>query len=121
MGLRIWVGAVGKRIADNKGVFAGTVVGTQVCPNLTTTGTGALTANTFYDIYNGGTVPSTGIDLSCLTPTYIPSALPSDPTLASGADTGYDLSVDAVGRVTIRATGGAEPSIPNSTTISLTR
>ena len=104
--------AVGQRIADNKGNFAGVVNGAtpaQTCPNVSTTGASPLTVDTDYSIFNG-TVVGTGVDLSCLMPTYIPS-VPTDPTLASGADTGYDLRIDSAGRITIKAVGELNPTI----------
>jgi len=105
--------AIGQRIADNKGVFDGSfTVGTDTytCP--------VLTAGTDYAIKSSG-----GIDLSCLTPTYIPAALPFDPS-ATGAhwtgstdyDTGYHVMVDSAGRYTVSA-----PSAELGETISVTR
>lgn len=105
--------AIGQRTADNKGVFDGAfTVGsdTYTCP--------ALTAGVDYDIASSG-----GIDLSCLTPTYIPAALPFDPS-ASGAhwssatdyDTGYHVLVDSSGRYTVSA-----PSAELGDTVSVTR
>jgi type IV pilus assembly protein PilA len=89
--------AIGQRIADNKGVFGG---GTPNCP--------ALTVGTNYDIT--ATAGANNIDLSCLTPTYIPTALPFDPsaagalwTSATNYDTKYQVSVDANGRYTVAA------------------
>jgi prepilin-type N-terminal cleavage/methylation domain-containing protein len=87
--------AIGQKLADSKGVFAG---GTPACP--------ALTATTLYEIGTGAvpTAPATAmIDLSCLTPTYIPSVIPTDPVGGSAANTGYDVVVDALGRYTISA------------------
>jgi type IV pilus assembly protein PilA len=92
--------AIGQDIADNKGVFGG-VCG-NILPSPTATahiGTGAA-----------------DIDLSCLVPTYIPSAIPTDPNGGTAADTGYTVSVDANGRVTVAA-----PNAQLSTTISITR
>jgi type IV pilus assembly protein PilA len=105
--------AIGQRIADNKGIFEGEfTVGedTYTCP--------ALTAGTDYAIKSSG-----GLDLSCLTPTYIPASLPVDPS-ASGAhwksasdyDTGYQVSVDDNGRYTVSA-----PSAELGEAISVTR
>src|ERR1051326_3081654 len=83
--------AIGQRIADNKGIFEGTfTVGADsyTCP--------ALVADTDYLITSAAGAGS--IDLSCLTPTYIPAALPSAPsaagahwTGASDYDTGYHV------------------------------
>ncbi|HVW71945.1 MAG TPA: prepilin-type N-terminal cleavage/methylation domain-containing protein [Candidatus Paceibacterota bacterium] len=108
--------AVGQRIADNKGVFDGTfTVGTDTytCP--------ALTAGTEYDITS---VAGAGkVDLSCLTPTYIPAALPFDPsapgahwTSAADYDTGYHVLMDSAGRYTVSA-----PSAELGEAISVTR
>ena len=95
--------AIGQRLADNKGVFNGAVTYgglIYTCPT--------LAANTTYDIASGG--PGNTIDLSCLTPTYIPTGLPYDPstagahwTSASDYDTKYNVVVDANGRFTISA------------------
>ena len=98
--------AIGQRTADNKGVFSGQfTIGseTYTCPQVPNDGT-AL------EIKSG---TGSGIaDLSCLTPTYIPAALPVDPaggsykwTSASDYDTGYALSVDSLGRYTVSAQG----------------
>ena len=97
--------AVGQDIADNKGLFGG------VCGNLLPAPTARAS------VLDGAGV---GIDLSCLVPTYIP-ALPTDPTLAAGTDTGYDISVNNIGRVTVYAPGGIEAAIPGSLEISVTR
>ncbi len=89
--------SVGQRIADNKGIFSGsfTIGGTTyTCPSLPAAGSAV-------DIVTSGAVAG-DIDLSCLTPTYVPS-FPTDPTSAVGDDTGYDLEVDSAGRVTISA------------------
>ncbi len=95
--------ALGQRIADNKGVLAGTFTsnGTSyTCPQ--------LTAGTVYTIASAA--GGTNVDLSCLTPTYIPSALPFDPSAASAKwtsaadyDTQYTITIDANGRYTISA------------------
>jgi len=98
--------AIGQRTADNKGVFAGsfTIGGTTyTCPALPTDGVAHEIASA--DV-------SAGADLKCLTPTYIPAALPFDPsggayhwTSASNYDTGYTVSSDELGRVTVAAHG----------------
>lgn len=108
--------AIGQRIADNKGTFAGSfTVGTDTytCP--------ALTAGTEYDLT--AVTGSGNIDLSCLTPTYIPASLPFDPS-ATGAswgdknnyDSKYHVNVDATGRYTVSA-----PNAELNETISITR
>lgn len=121
--------AIGQRLADNKGVFQGSFdVGgtTYTCPNLTTSGAGALAVNTPYKIKSS---PSGNeIDLGCLAPTYM-SSLPFDPS-ASGAqwvsasnyNTEYTVSVDSTARITICAPQAAnESSVPNAAPICITR
>jgi len=102
--------AVGQRISDNKGAFAGLVQGSspaQTCPNLTLTTAvpaGTLLVDTDYSIHSDNDTGVSGvtIHIACIVPTYIP-AYPTDPTGSSGADTGYDLRMSANGRVTIKA------------------
>ncbi len=104
--------AVGQRIADNKGVFAGSVVGSnpaQTCPNLiltTDTPAGSLVVGTAYTIKTaddtGVSAMGTDINIKCLAPTYLPS-YPIDPSLSAGTNTGYTLILDANHRVTISA------------------
>lgn len=96
--------AIGSRVADNKGIFEGEfeAAGEDYdCP--------ALTSGTTYTIASGGTGT---IDLSCLTPTYIPTGLPFDPsvagahwTSASNYDTKYTVKVDEFGRFVVEAPG----------------
>ena len=112
--------AVGQRLADNKGVFAG---GTPNCP--------VLTAGVTYRIASGTpVVPGDIIDLSCLTPTYIPAALPFDPSAVgarfvsvSDYNTGYSIELDAQGRYTVRAPGASLETAISATPpeISVTR
>ncbi len=107
--------AIGQRIADNKGTFAGSyTIGTvtYVCGALPTTSTGI-------DSASGGT----GFDMSCVVPTYIAS-LPTDPdtTYAVSPFTGYDVSINTVGRVTVCANRASiETAIPGSAAICVTR
>lgn len=100
--------AVGQRMADNKGKFDGTGIDGKVCPVL------PLAATT---IDNGG--GGTGIDLSCLVPTYM-SALSKDPSEPSDPSTGYQVYQDANGRIHVLATV-TEPSIPRTTNIEIVR
>ncbi len=82
--------AIGQRLADNKGVFNGGTPNCQAIPSAATS-----------TIYNGGVIPAgNNVDLSCLTPTYIPS-FPSDPTHGSANNTGYEVRTDSNGRVTV--------------------
>lgn len=105
--------AIGQHIADNKGVFQG---GTPLCPALPSTATTTQTSH--IDMGTGGV----GVDLSCLTPTYI-ATFPTDPDISYSVApyTGYDVSVDTFGRVTVCASKGAEVAVPGSTYICLTR
>jgi type IV pilus assembly protein PilA len=116
--------AIGQRLADNKGIFSGsfTVGGTTyTCPDL-----GALTVGTAYSVES--TAAAGNIDLSCLSPTYIPT-LPFDPSAAgahwtsgSDYDLGYTLSKDAAGRLTACAPEAAnENAVPNAAAICITR
>lgn len=107
--------AIGQKMADCKGKFNATATECPTSPACPT-----LTASTTYNIASSGTG---SIDLSCLTPTYIPSGLPYDPS-ATGAswtssasyDTKYSVVVDANGRYTVSA-----PSAELSQTIAITR
>lgn len=106
---------IGSRVADNKGIFAGdfTAAGeTYTCPE--------LTPGTTYVIASTGTGT---IDLSCLTPTYIPASLPYDPsangaewTSASSYNTKYTVEVDEFGRYVVAA-----PGAELGETVSVTR
>lgn len=108
--------AYGQRLADNKGVFAGT--GCTDVP-------GAAV-----DVATSVTMGSAGYDIrGCLVPTYIP-ALPFDPSSGSGCaggetactayNTGYKIYKDSAGRVTVFAPT-LESTISGSTVISFTR
>ena len=102
--------AVGQGLADNKGVWAtGT---TASCDALPSSATEISSANT---------------DLACLTPTYIPSQLPTDPSVGTWTsdtnyDTGYTILQDTDGRVTVCAPEAAnETAISGATAICVTR
>ena len=106
--------AIGQRMVDNKGVFDGQFTINSVvytCPDIVTLLTG--TPNTPYDITTvaNGTNDALGlsknVDLSCLTPTYIPT-FPFDPskgqwTTNLNYDTAYTVSMDVNQRITICA------------------
>ncbi len=102
--------AIGQNWADNKGLLGGG------CP--------PVSAGTVYTIAKTGTPisPATAvIDLSCLTPTYIPSSLPVDPstgvwTSDTDYNTQYNVATDASGRYTISA-----PKAEIGQVISVTR
>jgi type IV pilus assembly protein PilA len=94
--------AIGQRIADCKGIFEG-ACGGITCPTL------PISVKTI--IYSG-TPTATEVDLSCLVPTYISSAL-NDPKPASLG--GYTV-IAAAGRITVAA-----PAAEITTPISVTR
>ena len=96
-GINAILNAVGQRIADNRGTFQGsfTIGGTFICPTLPTVATPVLTT----DEDDADDVSG---NLGCLEPTYIAS-LPLDPTGSSGADTGFTILVNTVGRITVCA------------------
>lgn len=85
--------AVGQRIADNKGVFEGTLNGVT-CPTLTTTPVLVSTLD------------------NCLVPTYL-SAVLRDPKITSRD---YEIVASTTGRITVSA-----PSAELGETISVTR
>lgn len=103
--------AIGQRMADNKGVFAGSFTigaNTYTCPTIVNDG---------IDNAGGGT----GLNLSCLVPTYI-SSLPIDPAGTTSPDIGYTVAVDATGRVTVCAPASlGETSLPVGPSICITR
>ncbi|MEK7063837.1 MAG: type II secretion system protein [Patescibacteria group bacterium] len=93
--------AIGQRIADNKGAFAG-----GVCPTLTAT---AKEIVVHPQAYVAG---ATEINFdTCLYPTYLPT-VPFDPT-GTASSTGYFIAQDSNGRVTVSApaTQEATPDI----------
>jgi type IV pilus assembly protein PilA len=110
--------AIGQNMVDNKGMF--------VCANgATLNSTDSLICSTGA---TGCSAPD--VDLgACLSPTYIP-ALPSDPkggnfqwTDATRYNTGYTVSVDATGRVTVKAPGASTETALGATppAIQITR
>ncbi len=115
-GVNTVLNAVGQRLADNKGIFAGafTVGGvTYTCPTIPAGPTGLT----------DGVPPGAELDLSCLRPTYV-ATIPEDPdsTITAGTLTGYTIAVDATGRITVCAPQAAtETSIPGAATICVTR
>ncbi len=115
-GITAILNAVGQRMTDDKGTFAGpfTVGGTAyVCPQLPSAATAISSQG--------------GIDLSCLTPTYISTQIPVDPnggnwTSAQNYASAYTISADALGRVTVCAPDAAtESAVPGAATICMTR
>ena len=100
--------AVGQDLADNKGIFTCAGIGTAIAAGANHIGTGAGLVN-----------------LTCLVPTYIPSAIPMDPggtgTAGTAADTQYTISVDALGRYTVAAPNSSETALGAPPAISVTR
>ncbi len=94
--------ALGQNIADNKGTFTCTGIGTAVGTTATAIGTGAT-------------------DLGCVVPTYIPTAIPVDPDGGAAADTGYTIKKDTLGRYTVCAPKHAEAPVAGSVAYCLTR
>ncbi len=107
--------AIGQRLTDNKGTFAGSFTidtTTYNCGPLPTTAT-AITTSIASDI-----ITNTGA-LGCLVPTYMPS-FPIDPTSPASPGTGYTVMVNSIGRTTV-ATTLEEPSIPRTEPITAIR
>ena len=107
--INTYLNAIGQDMADNKGLFGG------VCASV------SLPATTTA-ILNGS---GTGVNLSCLTPTYIPAGLPTDPTYTSGTDTFYTVVQDNVGsttgRVTVCAPKSVETALGSPVTLCVVR
>ncbi len=102
--------AIGQRMADNKGIFAGTNPANGLTCNPLPVATTSIV----------GTSGLGSGELGCLVPTYIP-ALPLDPSSGSGSMTGYVLRQDAsTGRVWIAATS-TESSIPRMNDLYVVR
>ncbi len=100
--------AIGQNIADNKGIFTCSGIGTDV---------GSPNKSDATDIGEG----SGNSDLaSCLVPTYLPEMV-MDPDGGTDNDTGYDVWVDSIGRYTVCAPKADEDAIPGSTEICVTR
>lgn len=115
-GVNSILNAVGQRIADNKGVFEGTLGGTYHCDQIPNSATAVTGSNGTAALGN-----SSG-DLGCLVPTYI-SAMPVDPVPNTSATTSgqYNISVNATGRVTVCAPSHQETAIPDSAEYCITR
>ena len=100
--------AIGQHAVDNKGVpmSSSNCSGVDNAPDTTvrTIGTG------------GGSM----VDLGCLVPAYIPTAIPFDPATGTAADTDYTIEYED-SRYTVCAPNHAETAIPGSTSFCLTR
>ena len=112
--------AIGQRLADNKGTFAGqfTVGGTTYyCGPVPTAATTTVTKTYLLSV----SATPTG-DMGCLVPTYIAS-LPKDPdSSVIDPSTGYDVIADATGRITVCASlAASEIALPSPAPICVTR
>lgn len=106
--------AVGQSLADNKGALTGCLANIPVVnpvpnPLTSTTGRTIAVANTGVSGVVAACTAANCIDLSCVTPTYIP-ALPADPsaigahwTSVTDYDTSYNIFQDSTGRITVFA------------------
>ncbi len=101
--------AVGQNLADNKGIFGGSL-STDICHGTTIPSTPTHIGT------NGGLV-----NLGCLVPTYIPTMIPFDPTNGTETDTQYTISVDGFGRYSICAPNANEAALGNPGPICVTR
>lgn len=112
--------AIGQRLADNKGIFAGTYTvngNTYTCGPLPVNATTTVTTATAAD-----TTTITGALGNCLVPTYV-SALPIDPDPSVvSPSTGFDVGTNSTGRVTICAgLAAGETAVPGAAAICVTR
>ncbi len=94
--------AIGQNIADNKGTFTCAGVGTAPAAATVAIGTGT-------------------VNLGCLVPTYIPSAIPTDPTGGTAIDTKYTVAMDALGRFTVCAPNSSEAALGAPAALCVTR
>ena len=123
-GVNAILNAVGQRLADNKGIFAGSfTVGTAtyVCPTIPLE-TAVNTATTDVSATTLSTAATSG-EIGCLVPTYIAS-IPSDPDTSFYASplTGYKIGVDGSGRITVCAPrASTETSLPSPASVCVTR
>lgn len=99
--------AIGQNLVDNKGV----PLSVATCSNI-----GTVPDATERNIGTG----SGQVNLGCLVPTYIPTALPFDPATGSASDTEYTIKYEN-SRYTICAPEHQEDAIPNSTEFCSTR
>jgi prepilin-type N-terminal cleavage/methylation domain-containing protein len=103
--------AIGQNLADNKGLFKCTGIGTAI-PTVDPMNPASGTH------IGQGALVNLG---ACLVPAYIPQAIPMDPDGGAAADTLYTVQVDNVGRYSVCAPKHAEGAIPTSATYCLTR
>jgi len=98
--------ALGQHMVDNKGV----AISTTNCPGIGTAPDSTTRV-----------IGTSAVDLNCLVPTYIASAMPMDPASGTAADTGYTITASSTGRYTICAPDHAEAAISGSTNYCLSR
>ena len=94
--------AIGQDLADNKGVFTCSGIGTAIGATAAHIGTGT-------------------VNLACLVPTYIPSAIPFDPNGGTAVDTQYTVAVDSLGRYTLCAPNSSEVALGSPAALCVTR
>jgi prepilin-type N-terminal cleavage/methylation domain-containing protein len=95
--------AVGQLMADTKGVAVSATTCTSIVTAIPLDPTPAKHIGT----------AAGNVDLGCLVPTYIASAMPTDPTNGTLADTQYTIVASSTGRYTICAPNYAETAISN--------
>lgn len=109
--------AVGQRLADNKGIFAGSYT---VGSNTYTCGQIPTNQTTITTDMASNTTSTTG-DLGCLIPTYM-SDFPIDPSGPASPSTGYEISVNSTGRIKVCAPKAAtETAVPGAAAICMER
>lgn len=106
--------AIGHNMVDYKGVFGGKTG--NVC-----FAAAADVVVQALDKDGGDVIGTDDVDLSCLAPTYIASALPFDPDGGDASDTGYTVQVDTEGRFTVCSEKHEEDAIADSEIYCLTR
>lgn len=100
--------AIGQNLADNKGVLTCSTIASGV----------AIPVSPAAAVSIGNSAAT--VDLDCLVPTYIASAMPLDPTLGTAANSLYTI-VSTSSRYTICAPNHAETAISGSAAFCLTR
>lgn len=98
--------AIGQDVADNKGTFVCSGIGTDIGTPTASTSIGSASGNS--NLAN------------CLVPTYIPQMV-MDPHDGTDADTKYDVSKDSNGRYMVCAPEGAEADISGSEALCISR
>ena len=100
--------AIGQQMVDNKGV----ALSSDTCSGI---GTEPDTTEQHIGTNSGL------VDLSCLAPTYIASAIPFDPDGGDAGDTEYTIVASSTGRYTVCAPKHAETAIEDSEEYCLSR